>query len=98
MLAEGMSDACFVHHVRVLARKINNDHLRTENQVENILNDCAFFPYIVPAKATKITGPAGALYRLISWCQFSGKRHHHGHQIEFNSAPRHLKDVRRKSD
>ena len=77
VLAQGMRDASLIHDVRVLASEIDNHHLSSKNQIEDVLDDRALLPDVVGSEAPKacrlarpgnrsVTGENSARYGIMS--------------------------------
>jgi hypothetical protein len=59
VLSERVGDTGLIHDVGILTREVDNNDLRAKNEIENILNDGAFFPDAVRAETAKACGLAG---------------------------------------
>ena len=96
--AEGVGDPGLVHHVRVLAGKVDHDDSRLKNEVEDVLDDRAVFPDAVRAQAAVARLLAGPLNGLVDGVESRAEGHHRRHEVGCYAAVGNPKDARREGN
>src|SRR6185437_7165150 len=97
MLSECVSDTSLVHDIRILVSEIDDNDVRPEDQVKNVLNDRTFFPNVITSKTPIAYNCAGALDASVNDIECRIEWHHYRNQIRLDcSVLRNLEDVRRK--
>lgn len=84
MLSQCMSNSCLIHNIWILSTKVYDNDVGPEDEIKNILDDCALFPDVIDTKATAAHLVAGGDDGAMYWRELSAKRHHHRYQVGFH--------------
>ncbi len=98
VLAERVRNSRFIHHIRILIREVNDDHLRMIDQAEDILDDCRSLPDIIDTPAPQVALLARFPYCFVHAVEFHRKGHHHRNKVKLDIAVWGLKYMGRKCD
>jgi len=81
VLPESMGNSCFIHDVRVLSAEVDNHYMRAEDEVEYILNDGTFLPYVISPQTPATRLLAGGGYGIVYRSKFGAEWHHCSNEV-----------------
>src|SRR5437867_1299446 len=80
---ESVRYPCFVHHIRISTGEVHDHDPATEQQTEDVVDDCGLLPDVVRTRTTQPSIGTRTLDRHVDRREGGVKRHHHGHQVLF---------------